>query len=242
MVKDRPAGTFGDASVVSFGIGKIIDAGHGGAVLSSDKNLLREIDKIDARLNLCSKKSSNTVSAIDRLFTETYNRDLRANHRQAGQNFEQQAMRARDAYLYKFDDSYADKIVQKLSTITEDIGRRKKKARYLARRFFDAGISTFEPPEGSVYWRYNLFLDNKLRNQILIRFLDKGYRISSWFPSISRFFMISAGVKTPVSDWIDVSILNIMVDDEADESYLGMISDEIIVFSGTVKEACASNG
>ena len=31
----RPVGSFGDLSVVSFGSGKIIDVGHGGAVFTS---------------------------------------------------------------------------------------------------------------------------------------------------------------------------------------------------------------
>ena len=45
-----PAGSFGDACIVSFGTGKIVDAGHGGAVLTNDRALSDAIGQLGAML------------------------------------------------------------------------------------------------------------------------------------------------------------------------------------------------
>ena len=54
-VDGRAAGSWGDASVLSFGSGKIIDIGYGGALVSDDPIFSRSVEKELGKLPMWSK-------------------------------------------------------------------------------------------------------------------------------------------------------------------------------------------
>ena len=54
-VDGHAAGSWGDASVLSFGSGKIIDIGYGGALVSDDPIFSRSVEKELGKLPMWSK-------------------------------------------------------------------------------------------------------------------------------------------------------------------------------------------
>ena len=74
------------------------------------------------------------------------------------------------------------------------------------------------------------------RNKLFKYLLGKGYRVSSWYPSVDIFFHLRKDkpVKTPNSDWVGNHIVNIWVNDEVDDNYLYNISQDILKFKSGV--------
>jgi len=91
-------------------------------------------------------------------------------------------------------------------------------------------IEFFIPSEGSVFWRFNLFVEN--RNRLLKNLLKRKYKVSSWQPSVDFFCGLRSDrkVNTPISDWVGEHILNLWVNHEIDDLYLQKITQEIIKF------------
>ncbi len=231
IISGKPVGSFGDVSILSFGSGKIIEVGHGGAILTNDNYLLGEIIKIEGKMPPYSEEAERKVAWLDRHFTKLYNdfygtADLSAH----AQNFNLLALETKAAFLFRFDSAYAEKIEYGMAKLEENIATRQNYADFLADKFSRYGVTTFQPPAGSVFWRDNIFLENSIRDSILRKLLHQKYNISSWFPSIDMFFeeRSDTSVNTPVSDWIGDSILNIWVNDQIDKTYLKDISTEII--------------
>lgn len=237
-VNGKPAGTFGDVSLLSFGRGKIIDVGHGGSVLTDNKGLLKEIEKVNGHLAQHSKTHDEKVSSLNNYFTQLYNLYYGKGLKNYTGCFVEDAMQAKEAFLYKYNPAYSGKIEHSLSEIDNNIADRRKKSQFLTEKFSGIPIKMFSPPEGSVPWRYNIFLEKNDRDFILHTLLKKGYKISSWFPSIALFLneRNETLVKTPISDKIGDTILNIWVNHEINEDYLKNISDEIIQLLNDMKK------
>ncbi len=229
-VSGKPVGCFGDVSIVSFGSGKIIDVGHGGAVLADDKDLLKEVMRIEHGLQNYCKSEVKRIASLGRYFTQFYNDHYGGNSPLFSDDFNNTAMKTKDAFLVRFDSSYTERIRQAVDSLEQNMANRRKKGEILTDKFTENGIDCFEPPDSSVIWRYNIFLEKQKRASILRRLLQKKYKVSSWFPSIDLFFERGREmlVNTPVSDWVGDSILNIWVNDEIDEVYLENVSNEII--------------
>jgi dTDP-4-amino-4,6-dideoxygalactose transaminase len=234
-VNGRPVGSFGDASVVSFGAGKIIDVGHGGAVLSDDRNLMDKISNLGKKMGEFNDNKRRDVENLSKyvreLYNEHYGKDLNKFHGE----FNRIAMGKKESFMFRFSSKYEDLIVNGINNLRENIKMREdntfKLTEMLDRK--NENIDIYKPPEGSVCWRYNLFV-KKNRDGLLKYLLSKKYKISSWFPSADIFLEDrSAGnANTPISDWVGDHILNIWVNEEIDDDYLSNVSEDILKFFG----------
>lgn len=230
-IRGRMTGSFGDVSIGSFGAGKIIDIGHGGAVFTNDESLMKEIMACGERLQQFTPEKEAIVERLSRhhtaLYNEFYGNDL-SSHCDI---FNGLIDETRDSILYRFDKNYVEPIANSLRSLEDNIRKRAEKAQRLISLFSERkhdSIELFIPPEGSVYWRFNVFLKEK-RDIILKTLLRKRFKISSWFPSVDMFFYDRAlsDPSTPVSDWIGDHILNIWVNDEVDAHYLDAVTQQL---------------
>lgn len=228
-----PAGSVGDACIVSFGTGKIIDAGHGGAVLTNDRRLFDEIRKQGDRLPEHTPDNDRCLHHLSRFYNELYNRHF-MHHKPALSRFRECALSVKDRCLYKFDVRFEAQIAVQLGCLRENVARRKRLARAFESRFSALQLPQVElcsPPAGSVYWRFNLMVSD-IRDDLLFHLLAQGYRISSWYPSV-RLFWESAGgaAKATVCDKVADSILNLWVNQDVDDAYVDEVSLQIARFA-----------
>ena len=243
-INGKPAGTFGDVSLVSFGKGKIVDVGHGGAVLTDNRDLLKELINLGKCLSPHTSMHDKRISRLNSYYTQLYNNYYGRGLKEHTDHFCERAIKSKDAFLFSFDLSYCEKIESGLKNIELNISTRKKYAEFLTNRLSDLNIEIFQPPEGSVHWRYNIFLKRKNRDIILHTLLRKGYKISSWFPSVDLYFgkTNEIPVNTPISDHIGETILNIWINHEVNEDYLISISEEILqLLSDSMEDAHVCN-
>jgi len=200
----EPVGSVGDAAVVSFGAGKIIDVGHGGAVLTDDQTLAARVTGYVHSLPLFRQSMEGVIDRLSSFHTQLYNR---AYVRGLGADvpaFVERLYAARDAFFYRFDPEVADRLLDELTHLSENVERRRardRRTRTLIMHHGIPGISSPAPPDGAVPWRCNLYVepdgsvDNSVarpaaarRGTLLRHLLDLHYRASSWQPSVDLFF------------------------------------------------------
>ena len=64
-INNQPVGSFSDIAVVSFGSGKVIDVGHGGALLTSNKIFIERINYLIKNLEFQEEFKLNQVKAFN---------------------------------------------------------------------------------------------------------------------------------------------------------------------------------
>jgi len=231
--RGRPAGSFGDCSILSFGNGKIIDAGGGGAILTEDSSLTKDIEGLHVALPPRSKDHARRLLDFDRCHTQLYNDHYGRDLALYASAFLARAVALQNDFLSRPACDF-DTIMLKVDVLSENLDRRNRLAQKLrdALEGLDNELVMHRPEDGSVYWRCNLFLRTR-RDQVLKALLAEQFRISSWFPSADLFLggRQLSGAQTPVSDRQGDEILNIWIDHHVDDQYIESISDKIKQFS-----------
>jgi len=229
---DRPVGSFGKVSILSFGAGKIISVNHGGAILTDDIDLYQKICIVENGLSSSDSNDEHLIDQFGRYHTKLYNEHYGKDHWKFSDEFKKKALSLRPNYLSRFDIAYADLIVNELTFLGNNLSSRREKACILADLFSKNnpnGIKLNAPTAGSAHWRFNVFISEG-RNRVLKSLLRKGYRISSWFPPADQFFegRRNAHSSSGVADCIGEQILNIWVNHEVDIDYLRKIHEELL--------------
>jgi dTDP-4-amino-4,6-dideoxygalactose transaminase len=232
-IDDKPAGSFGDISILSFGAGKIIDVGHGGALLTNDKSLFKEFEKIDVALPPLSPIHKEQIEALGQFHKNLYNTYFLDGLLEQCLSFREKTLETMGNFLFRFSEAFTDRILDELRGLRGNVSSRLSKSQKLF-ELLKGGMEFFDfsyPPKGSTVWRFNLFIKRK-RNLLFKYLLQRGYKVSSWYPSVDRFLgdYVDKKVTTPTSDWVGEHILNVWVNDEIDDSYLHTIAKEILQF------------
>ena len=230
-VNAKPVGSFGDISVFSFGVGKIIDHGHGGAILSDDLYIITKIRKL---INMLPKHDRSKKEPLQKFYsyhTDLYNNYYGSNINRFFPRYIEWAIKVRMSYFHKFDDSYTNQIAKSLSNLNKNIETRQLKVEQFHDLFSHLDTPNFKlicHPKGSVYWRFNLFVLQE-RDKLLQHLLRMNFKVSSWQPSVNFFFVDRSAPRpmTPVSDLVGDTIINLWVNDEVGKKYAYEISSEI---------------
>lgn len=229
-VAGKPVGSFGDVSLVSFGAGKIIEQGIGGALLTGDVTLIRSITEHGQRLPEFSPDRQERVEALMRYFKNLYNTYVDADLNAFWEAFSRKALASAEDFLHRFPDSQEEAIVGKVLKLRENVERREARAHELLGLLKDEGeaLTPLLPPPGSVYWRFNVLV-HEGRNALLRRLIARGYPASSWYAPVDLFFRARAGRNADLSagDDIGAKILNLWVNSAVDDRYPAAVGVEI---------------
>ena len=224
FIDGRPAGSFGVASVVSFGHGKIIDVGGGGAVMTDDRVLAKEITLLNDRLTDRIDSDIQRLEAFSLLHTRLYNLHYGKDLNLHLDSFIKTAMALRDASLTRCAWN-VDGVVMGLERLTKNLENRHWMVSQLI-KCLEAkdirGLSCCIPPSGSAPWRANLFISG-FRNKVLRTLLAEGVKISSWYPPAQDFLTHNASWDTPVARNVGEQILNVWINDEVDIKYIDRV-------------------
>lgn len=220
----RPVGSFGALSVLSFGAGKPISIDHGGAVLTDDAALARELRALDARLPAFTATAQATIDGLGNAHTRLYNahfgRDL-ANH-VAG--FQQQVRAVQPAFLHRFDPLHLAPLAAALATLDTVIAQRWSNLQawlHTLAPLLGDHLQPLPPTPGAVPWRFNLLA---VPRDALLRVLHgAGLHASSWHPSAADF-LADTPTAHPVAARIGAQILNLWLDEACTPAYRAQVA------------------
>ncbi len=226
---DRPVGAWGVVSVLSFGAGKPLSLDHGGALLTDDATLARDIRALDAALPACTAAAQQRIDALGRHHTRLYNAhfDGLGGPALAAQvpAFRALAQAEATACLHRFDPAQAPGLLAALPTLPAQVAARRDRLatlHTLLQPLLGDGLQWLAPTPGSVPWRANLLVgpaDDQADRHALMRALHAaGLHASSWHPAASDFLAdVPAG--HPVARRIGRQILNLWVDADCTPAY-----------------------
>jgi perosamine synthetase len=209
----QTVGTFGDIAVFSYGAGKIISIGGGGAATTSDEGLFRALKSEHERLPHASNEAAH--SELSRKFKQLYNNQYPSMPGESRRQFDSLLREIASCLLSRHDPSRDNAIAQGRATLKSNISARFKKVRVYKNLLSGLpGVEFVGFPKGSAPWRCNLLLDFETRQTVLKRMLAAGANVSSWFPDMSDFLDPASFTSTSLtnSQWLDRRVVNLWVD------------------------------
>jgi dTDP-4-amino-4,6-dideoxygalactose transaminase len=212
----RSAGAWGDVSVYSFGLGKIVDVELGGAVLTDDPALHADIARLLADAPLWSARLSELTQQWHDLYWALH-------------QYEQDNLALVDLYptlhriyaglvRYQLPASYWDDLPAALRGLPGNLEHRAE----IASVYADAldGVPLQRPilPDGAVAWRYSVRARPVTRNGLLRYLWENGqHEVTRWYPWLepmaSALVPAAATSPSPNSEAWCASVLNLPVDD-----------------------------
>lgn len=217
-----------DVGILSFGDGKVINISHGGAVLTNDRLIAKELAKMVQKLNTQKDTSKQKLNKLNRYHTELYNQGFLRGDYRLSDRFAPRVMQVKEDILCSFDPNYADFLQSKLIELERLVDGRLENFNEFYHRlkpYRSEHLKIAPPVENSVPWRFNFFIRN--RNGLLNELIQKNFRASSWHPPVDRFFVnrVSCSVDTPVSDWLGDFLMNFWIDETVNNDYINQCVD-----------------
>jgi dTDP-4-amino-4,6-dideoxygalactose transaminase len=238
-VDGRPAGAWGAASVVSFGAGKIVDHGVGGAVLVNDARLDAEIGKLRARMPVWDDRLIEGTNGWNALYWalhqyEERNPGLAALYPQLFALYgELAAYRVANAHwrgftLRNLQEDRARRLAlaaQYDEGLAVELAGARDGTQCIAGAQYIAPLRTLPRSDGATLWKYPLLVPADMRDDLLAHLWDAElHEATRWYPSLrvmagaltspSPFAEREAGGEVPHADALAARIINLPLTDD----------------------------
>jgi dTDP-4-amino-4,6-dideoxygalactose transaminase len=224
MVDGRPAGAWGDAAVYSFGAGKILDQGMGGALLTNDPAFAREAERLLRSTPVWSADHAAHAEQWAGLYWALHQHEA-ANPRLPTLYPDLYAWYG-DLTVHRVPESHWGGLVARIQALPAERTRREMAAaRYdaLLARLPDA--ETLPRPPGTMLWRYPLLTPDHQRDALLAALWDDGqHAVTRWYPALGA--MTAALLPdvpqppTPHADHLAARIINLPLDGQVSAAAL----------------------
>ncbi len=223
-------GTKGDISIISFGHTKILDLGGGGAVLTDDDGLIKEVN-----YHLSTVREVKDTANLQQQYSNLYYSIFNAGSidRRFLKLFYTFPDIFKDLYFKEVDKELSNKVVENFTKIEKIVLDRKDIAKKYAEKLKDInGIKIFYNDQTGVPWRFTFSIDSKIRDKMVFHLREKCFDVSSWYPSIVDWFKASEGTcfNFPESLKLEKEVVNLWVTPEYQGKKSDLLIDEINKF------------
>ena len=228
--RGKRLGSFGDVSIFSFGYTKILDCGGGGAVLTDDEKLARQIEtelkKIPSRpINLKHLKDQ-----YRKVYYSLY--PLVRSDDRLGVLFFPMSDIFKDMYVYKVNKAEVERIKMELSKLGDYIKKRRENAKEYRRLLKHPDIVHPKYRHWKwTPWRYSFLIKTDKQKEVTETVRSKGVRISDWYPPVHRWYA-SGRAQDPKlfkdSIYLGAHVINLWVDPSIPKDYVERCSKLVL--------------
>ncbi len=223
-INNMQVGSFGEAVITSFGIGKHIDLSVGGAIALNDKALYDKLKKMNNTLPLYNKKKYIKALSEYRALVASVQEYYKM------QTADLEILKNHLLFRYDFDDNYFAELTKSLLENNEKTEIIKKKAELFISLIKHKSVKHMIFTEGSTYWRFNILTAPKYRDTLLEYLREKKIKATKYFPACHRLFMRADKKKFANSISAEKRIINLWIKEETAFDDIKMISSCIINF------------
>ncbi len=231
-----PCGAWGDASIFSFGLGKIIDTELGGAVLTEDASLSQEVGRVLQRLPIWNKQIYGLARAWNELYWASHRQEnIAAPISRIYANLFQQFHKTT---AYQIPESYWDDLPEAISGLQENLAHRRKITGIYEQYLQNTNIRLLKLPFDNALWRYPVFIDYSMREEVLDALWGQGcHDVTCWYPSLQAMaaaILPNRGQPpTPEADRRGSEVINLPLSQNTPESEARKIARILLDVTGS---------
>lgn len=211
----QPAGAWGDASVFSFGQGKIVDVQLGGALLTDDAKLAGEVARLLSHAPVWDDHHVSLTNQWNALYWALH--QYEADNPRLLQLYPALFNIYGELISYQLPVSYLHDLPQALQTLPANLAHRAQMAARYDDLLHGCPVRTPPRPTGSILWRYPLLVSAEHRNDLLQHLWEQGiHDATRWYPPLRHMLTALApelpAHPTPGADQLGAEIINLRVD------------------------------
>ncbi len=222
-VNGQPVGSWGDVSILSLGQGKIVDNGLGGAFVTDDRSLAKDVSRLIDDVALWDDELRQWTQQWNGLYWTLHQHD--AQHPGLAALYPQLYGLYSDLVAYRLPFAYWHDVPALLHQLPQ---QRQQRLR-LSQRYYDAlkrlSLSWIEAVASpAAYWRYPLHVAPRWRDELLEYLWEQGiHDATRWYPSLqpmaAALCPMITQAATPQADHWGHSIINLRLDAGVDDDY-----------------------
>ncbi len=180
-IGEKKIGSFGDASVVSFGYSKIIDCGSGGCILTDNKKLHENLKKNYQKISKKPKNYKKILKEYKKKYYEIYN------NKQNNKNFTKKILKIQSRYkkifIHKIDKYTENRIIKKIGRIGIIVKKRNSNHNLYKNKL--KNVNAPKTNKNFVSWRFVGLVNSEKRNFIVNHLRKNNINVSTWYPSLN---------------------------------------------------------
>jgi len=229
--KDRPCGSFGDYSILSFGHTKILDAGHGGTLLTDDPNAAEIIRNELGNLSRYNRREHDRLS---KNHTDQYYKlqALSRNNSKKIVLFEKLLKGFLGNFVHGIDDSSLKRLKGLLKKEEKIIAHRIKLYElYKTALRNNSNIRFVGSGHKIVPWRFSFLMPHVDTLSLCDVLRNEGFDISTWYPNLANMFVSDNKRKLKKANFIENSVVNLWVDESKDVQDVSDICSRLMELS-----------
>jgi dTDP-4-amino-4,6-dideoxygalactose transaminase len=214
----RPCGSFGDASIISFGHTKLIDVGHGGMVLASDSRLVNEVRNFRDNCSAYTLEASLKANPFREMFYAARNR-LASDPEAAREAFKGLIRIYKPLISTKWNPDVSEELLTRLKHLDLLVKQRAEKNEIYKDLLRDTALVPLNMSPGSVPWRavFRFPGINWAKQEIISEAVrSEGVDISSWY--IPAHWMLEDAVvpdgSLEFTELLSKEVFQLWVDDK----------------------------
>lgn len=202
-----------DAVILSFGAGKPIDHGAGGALACADAALAREVSRITATYPLLTADLRRRARQWDDLYWALHQHD--ADEPALAKLYPALYARYSDLTTVRLPLEYWRGLAGRLDRIATDASARLRRQRLCDRLLHDLPLRR-PVPDSPPLWRYPVYVPADRRAALLDHLWSEGYHsITRWYPSLQPMMRALAPNRltdTPHADRLGSEVIALPLD------------------------------
>jgi dTDP-4-amino-4,6-dideoxygalactose transaminase len=212
--KDRMLGSFGEASIISFGHSKILECGGGGAVLTDDEALYIELKKADENL---PRRPDNVMDLFDHYRKAYYGIDgLSSDEKIFRRLMLELQVSSRRLFLFRITPEIERRIFNAIDRLDEVVALREARRMLYERHLDNTDLAQTKVRDGSVCWRYSCLYKHD-RKKLLTRIREQGIDVSNWYQSQDKIYSADEEGMLKNAECVDRGIVNFWVTQDYSE-------------------------
>lgn len=209
--KGRRVGSFGDASVVSFGHTKILECGGGGAVITDDIKLYSNVRELGEQLQEIPVDYDFLIESYRSLYYKIYELiKIDDSYWNLMNSLQYNFM---NTFIYKVPRGLTKNIFEKINNLDDILAKREIRKQIYSNHLDKKLCEIPTTLKGSTTWRYS-FLYEGNRDKLLENVREDDVDISSWYPALHNMYFSNQKIKLKNAEYLDKHIVNMWVNPE----------------------------
>jgi len=223
----RPAGTWGDAAIYSFGPGKILDVGEGGVLAARDSKFLNACYRLENNLDIWGSRQQSRDKAFQaclrtlRLYRELKDPTI----------YHALYKRYKPALVARSGGDTAIKIATGLKGLCDNLEIRRIRSNYYREYLNHSSILHRPLQSGEVCWRYTCHIEENLRDGAINHLRNCELPVSTWYPAVDKFFRERPdGCRFPGADLFEKRVVNLWVEPPTADEIITRTTSELVQY------------
>ena len=203
-------GSFSANTVLSFGNDKIMNNGHGGALLTDDEEIFQKSIDIYNLLDFDFLGYEQEKLEHRKVYYT-----IKDNIDQGKKSPKVDIWRDRmNLFIFKLDDAYVKTLKTLIKNEDKIIEDRKKILSLFISQFLEIDYNfVYVTEESLIPWRFTILLEQENYNFKLAEYLrSKDVQASTWYPNLQYFFEETYNKSLPFADSFSRKVLNFKIE------------------------------